>query len=135
MMSCLGRGDISAVTTIISHLLRSATSSLTQDVKPSCKPICTKHLNYYYLIQSSNVDLSLRPYITILMQIDPNLQGCIIKAILILTSISYQIPKILKSNIFKIIGIKILYLLYTFNPSYALVDHHLTPNRSIPIVR
>ena len=134
-MSCLGRGDISAVTTIISHLLRSTTLSLAQDVKPSCKPIRTKRLNYYHLIQSPNVDLSLRHYTTILVQINPNHQGCIIKAILVLTSIPYQIPKNLKSNILKIIGIKILYLLYTFNPSYALVDHLLTPNRSCPIFR
>ena len=64
------------------------------------------------------------------MQINPNLQDCIIKAVLVLTSILYQIPKILMFNILKIIGIKILYPLYTYNPSYALVDHLLTPNRS-----
>jgi hypothetical protein len=133
MTSCLGRGDIYTVTTIISSLLQFTTPSLTQDVKPNCKHIRTKCLNYYYLIQSLNVDLSLRPYITILMQIDHNLQGCIIKVVLVLTSIPYQISKILKSNILKIIGIKILYPLYTFNPSYTLVDHLLTPNRSRPM--
>ena len=130
MMSCLGRGDISAVTMIISPLLQRTTLSFAQDVKPNRKPIHTKRLNYYHhLIQCPNVDLSLRPYITILVQINPNLQGCIIKAVLVLTSIPYQIPKILKSNILKIKGIKIMYPLYTFNPSCALVDHLLTPNR------
>jgi hypothetical protein len=104
MTSCLGRDDIFAVTTIISPLLRIATPSLAQDVKPSRKHIRTKHLNYYHLTQSPNIDLSSRPYITILVQINPNLQGCIIKVVLVLTSIPYKIPKILK-----IIGIKILY--------------------------
>ena len=131
-MSC--RGDISAVTTIICPLLRSATSSLVQNVKPNCKPICTKRLNCYHLSQRPNADLSLRPYATILAQNNPNLQGCIIKMVLVLTSIPNQIPKILKSNILKIIGIEILYPLYTYNPSYALVDHLLTPNRSGPII-
>jgi hypothetical protein len=82
--------------------------SLAQDIKPSCKHI--------------GVDLSLRPYITILVQINP-------KAVLILISIPYQILKILK-----IIGIKSLYPLYTYIQSYALVDHLLTPNRSVLIV-
>jgi hypothetical protein len=134
---------------------RSATPSLTHDIKPNRKHIRTKRLNYHHLIQSPNADLSLRPYLTILVQIKPNLQGCIIKVVLVLTSIPYQIPKILKSNILKIKGIEILYPLYTYNPSYALVDHlqthnrlgpifrwakalmnpDLTPNRSIPMVR
>ena len=57
--------------------------SLAQDIKP----IHIKGLNYYHLIQSPNVELSLRPYATILEQINPNLQGCIIKVVLILTSI------------------------------------------------
>ena len=81
-------------------------------------------------MQCPTVDVSLRLYITILVQINPNLQGCIIKAVLVLTSIPYKIPKILKSNIFEIISIKTMYPLYTFNQSYALVDHFLTPNRS-----
>jgi hypothetical protein len=114
MTSC--RGDIFVVTTIINPLLRSATLSLTQNVKPNCKSIRIKRLNYYHLSQRPNVDLSLRPYATILVQIDPNLQGCTIKAVLVLTSIPYQIPKILKFNILKIIGIKTLYPLYTYNP-------------------
>jgi hypothetical protein len=69
------------------------------------------------------------------MHINHNLQGYIIKAVIVLTSIPYQIPKILKSNILEIIGIKTLYPLYMLNQSYALVDHFLTPNRSSPIVR
>ena len=107
--------------------------SLTQNVKPNRKPIRTKHLNHYHLRQKPNAYLSLRPYATILAQIKPNLQGCIIKAVLVLTAISYPILKILKSNVLKIIGIKILYPLYTYNPSYALVDHLLITNRSCPI--
>jgi hypothetical protein len=134
MTSCLGRGDISTVTTIISSLLQSAMPSLTQDIKPNCKPIHTKHLNYYHLIQSPNIDLSLRLYVTILVQINPNLQDCMIKAVIILTSIPYQIPKNIKFNILKIKGIEIMYSLYIFNTSYVLVDHLLTPNRSVLIV-
>jgi hypothetical protein len=125
MTSCLSCGDISVVTTIISPLLWSDTLSLAQDVKPNSKPILTKGLNYYHLIQNPNADLSLRPYITILVQINSNLQDCIIKAVLVLTWIPYQILKTLKSNILKIIGIKTLYLLYIYNPSYVLIDHHL----------
>jgi hypothetical protein len=135
MTSCLGRGDISTVTMIISPLLQNTMSNPVQYVKPSHKPIHTKRLNYYHLIQSPNVDLSLRPYITNLGQINPNLQGYIIKAVIVLTSIPYQILKNLESNIVKIIGIEILYPLHTYNQSYALVDHLLTPNRSVPIVR
>ena len=116
-------------------LLRSITSSLAQNIKPTRKAIRTKHLYYYHLIQSPNLDLSLRLCLTILVQINPNLQGCIIKMVLVLTSIPYQILKILKSNILKIIGIEILYPLYTCNPSYALVDHLQAPNRSCPIFR
>jgi hypothetical protein len=131
LTSC--RGDISALTMIISPNFRSAMPSLTKNVKPNHKAIRTKCLYYYYLIQSPNVNLSLRLFLTILVQINLNLQGCTIKAILVLTSIPYQIRKILKSNILKIIGIEILYPLYIFNPSYVLVDHLLTPNRSGPI--
>ena len=109
--------------------------SLTQNVKPNRKPIHTMHLNYYHPSQRPNADQSFRPYATILAQIKPNLQGCIIKAVLVLTAIPYPILKILKSNVLKIIGIKILYPLYTYNPSYTLVDHLLTPNRSSPIIR
>ena len=98
------------------------------------KPIRTKCLNYYHLSQRPNANISLRPYATILAQINPNFQSCIIKAVLVLTTIPYQIPKILKSNVIKIIGIKILYPLYTYNPSYALVDHLLAPNGSGPII-
>ena len=116
-------------------LLRSPTLSLAQNFKPSCKPICTKRQNYYHLIQSTIANLSLRPYLTISVQINPNLQAYIIKAVLILTLIPYQIPKMLKSNILKNIVIEILYLLYTYNQSYALVDHLLKPNRSCPIFR
>jgi hypothetical protein len=125
---CLDHGDISTVTTIISPLLESAMPSLAQDVKPNCKPICTKLLNYYHLTPTPKVDLSLRPYVTILVQINPNLQSCVIKAVIILTSIPYQIPKILKSNIFKIIGIKILCPLYTYKPIICF-------GRSSPIFR
>jgi hypothetical protein len=132
MTSC--HGDFSAVKTIISPLPRSAKSSLAQYIKPNRKPIRTKCLNCYYLIQSPNADLNLGPYLTILVQINPNLQGCVIKVVLVLTAIPYQIPKILKSNILKIIGIEIMYPLYTYKPSYALVDHLLTPNRSCPII-
>jgi hypothetical protein len=133
MTSC--HSDISTVTTIISPLLRSAMLSLTQDVKPNCKPIRTKCLNYYHLNQSPIADLSLGPYTTILVQIKPNLQGCTIKAVLVLTAIPYQIPKILKSNILKIIDVEIMYPLYTYNPSYALVDHLLALNKLVPIIR
>ena len=127
MMSCCG--DISAVTMIITPLSRSATPSLAQNVKPNCKPIRTKRIYCYHLSQRPNADLSLRPYATILVQINPNLQGCIIKAVLVLTAIPYQIPKILKIK-----GIEIRYPLYTCNPSYALVDHLLAPNRLVPII-
>ena len=81
------------------------------------------------------LNLSLRPYATILEQINPNLQSCIIKAVLVLTAIPYQILKILKSNILKIIGIEVLYRLYTYNLSFALVDQLLKPNRLGPITR
>ena len=70
LTTCLGHGDIIAVTTIISHLLQSSTLSLDQDVKSNCKPIRTKRLNYYHIIQIPNVDLSLRPYITNYLSID-----------------------------------------------------------------
>ena len=116
-------------------LLWSPTLSLAQNVKPNCKPIHTKRLNYYHLSQRPNADISLRPYLTILAQINPNLKGCTIKAVLVQSAIPYQIPKILKSNVLKIIGIKIMYPLYTYNPSYALVDQLLMPNRSCPIIR
>jgi hypothetical protein len=109
-------GDIFTVTMIISPLPRSAKLSLAQDVKPNRKPIHTKRQSYYHLSQRPNADLSLRSYATILVQIDPNLQGCTIKAVLVLTSMPYQIPKILKSNILKINDIETMYPLYTYNP-------------------
>jgi hypothetical protein len=128
-----GPADISTVTTIINPLLRSATPSRAQNVKLNCKPIHTKRLNYYHLSQRPKADLSLRPCLTILVQINPNFQGCTIKVVLVLIATPYQIPKILKSNILKIISIEIHDPLYTYNPSYALVDHLLAPNRLGPI--
>ena len=120
---------------VVSPLCQSAMPSLAQNVKPNHKALRIKRLNYYHPSQRPIVDLSLRPYLTILLQINPKLQGCIIKLILVLTAISYQIPKILKSNILKIKGIENLYPLYTYNPSYALVDHLLAHNISGPIMR
>ena len=58
--------------------------------RPSCKPIRTKRLNYYHLSQRPNENLSLRPYPTILAQINHNLQGCTVKSILVLTQLQIK---------------------------------------------